>query len=145
MRPPPRYCITVIRQFNLASVSKVLLEKTVTETQSVSGQRYITGYRTVQEAGSKASETAVSEGIILHVFHDGDINALFLQQRLYIIQQAHTVKVVVYQPAHKKLHGKVRSLTAGKTGGFLPGPDRRQCIHGGAGNRVMQFLGGGML
>ena len=133
----------VVRQFYLAAVRKVLLEQTVAETETVAGQRNVAGHCAVEEAGGEATQTAVAEGVILHVFHHGDIHALFLQQGLDLVQQAHAVQVVVNQPAHQKLHGQISGLAAAGPGGFLLRPQRSQGVHCRARNGIVQFLRGG--
>ena len=70
----------VIRFFHLATINKTLLKKSIAETETVSGQRHITGDGAVKETGGKPSETAVAERIVFNIFHNGNIDTFFLQQ-----------------------------------------------------------------
>ena len=79
----------VVSHFLLAAVGiKALLEKAEAVTQAIAGQRNVGAGGRIQEAGSQTAQAAVTQGGILHIFQDSQVNAALGEELLHFIQNA---------------------------------------------------------
>ena len=131
----------VIRFLTLTAIHKGLPEEAVAEAKPVTGEGNIAGDCTVQEAGSQTAQPAIAKSVILDIFQNGRIHSFFQKKLFAVVQQAHTVQIIINQAPYQEFHGKISGLAAGKTLVFLLFPEGSDSLHGCSGDGVVQLAG----
>ena len=98
----------VIRNLKLETILDLLLEHTVTVTDTAAIGTVIQSCKRIQEAGCQTSKTAVSKSRIrLLIFNYIEIKTQFLKSFLYLAIGCQVQKIVAQSAAHKELHGHI--------------------------------------
>ncbi len=131
----------VVRLFMLPAIHKALLKQAVAIPEAIAGQRHLMGHCTVQEAGCQPSQAAVAKGVILNILQAGKIHIPLRQQLFRVLQQSQAEQIVVHHAAYQIFRRQVIGLPLALTLLFALHPGRRQCLHGGGSQSVMQLHG----
>ena len=94
----------VIGQLGLPAVFQLLLKDAVFVKNGVAGSVVAVGSQRVEVAGSKSSQTAVSERRVLYLLELVYIRAELLQTLGCAVQQIEAQQVIVHRSAYQELH-----------------------------------------
>jgi hypothetical protein len=84
-----------------------LPEQAEAVAQAVARERQVAGRRAVEEAGGQSAEAAVAERRVLDLLEAGQIDALFGERLLDVVENAHIEEVAVDQAADQILGREV--------------------------------------
>ena len=131
----------VVGIFLLEAVLKPLLEQAVPVTDPVAVERDVLRRRGIQKTGSKPSQPAVAERIVLYLLKYGRRNPVLLQIPGGFLQQSKVHQIAVNQAAREEFRRKI----AGALLVFRLFPARHKLCHRRTRHAVIKLLCGGLL
>ena len=133
--------LPVVCVLDLKTVVKTLFEQSIFISESVSGQGEIHRRRRVQITSSQSSETAVAESGVLDLLEHVDVQSLFFELFLDIVQNTQREQIVVHHPPDQILRAEIIGFPYPFMGVPAFIPVLRDRVHDHFSKSIMDLLG----